>query len=110
MATAQRDNDSSEKPDLDLLAVDVANEIADLEAQDVQRPGIEALRRVWKKYCLTVGHWRLGRALLGRYECRKTYPSYNGPYWAQIQKLRCQSGARDKSDENRRSSAPNRAT
>ena len=52
---------------LNALAVDIGSELSELEDQDVLRPGIEALRRVWSKYYLTVGHRRLGRILIGRY-------------------------------------------
>ena len=44
MATAQRDDASGYNADLDMLAVNVANEITNVETQDVLRPGIEALQ------------------------------------------------------------------
>ena len=65
-ARPQRGSTSGDNADPDLLAVNIANELAELEAQPVLRPGIEALRRVWAKHYFTIGHRRLGRALLGR--------------------------------------------
>ena len=66
-AQPQQEPASGGNANLDLLAEDVANEIADLESQGVLRPGVEALRGVWVKHFMTVGHRRLGRALLGRH-------------------------------------------